>query len=104
MVDLDDLRGQYEEIERSYESQKLELERLVQIGYGGEVLRSDLASLAQNVEVLLERLDGLGENLALAHSARELDLEPPEIDIWAGRKNSSPHVGSILPGQDIYFV
>jgi len=103
LVDLDDLRGQYEEIERSYESQKLELERLVQIGYGGEVLRSDLASLAQNVEVLLARLDGLGENLALAHSARELDLEPPEIDIWAGRKNSSPHVGSILPGQDIYF-
>lgn len=95
----EELQVRYTELAKQLEEYSKETDRLAKAGYGGPVLRKDIAILTAKVQALQKELEGLGTELA----GPGIELSGFEIKATKATYEGSPVVGPLENGEIIAF-
>ncbi|MBL4835996.1 MAG: hypothetical protein JKY34_00340 [Kordiimonadaceae bacterium] len=103
--EITDLSDAYTEIEEALAAQTAELDRVLEVGYGGPALGKDITDIAENVATLESRLQDLSAQLInLIKKLNFNPISPFQLIVHKGGKDTPPLMSSARPGDRVYLT
>ena len=103
--EIAELSDAYTKIEEALAAQTAELDRVLELGYGGPALGKDITDIAENVATLDNRLQGLGAQLVdLIKKLNFNPIIPFQLIVHKNAKDTPPLMSSARPGDRVYVT